>query len=50
MHARGSLLWIDYSELGRIVLPHSPLVFERGYRPVPLRLSHRVTRSRASRS
>jgi CoA:oxalate CoA-transferase len=28
MHARGSLQWIDHPELGRIVLPHSPLVFE----------------------
>ena len=28
MHARGSLQWIDHPELGRVVLPHSPLVFE----------------------
>lgn len=28
MHVRGSLQWIDHPELGRIVLPHSPLVFE----------------------
>jgi formyl-CoA transferase len=28
MHARGSLQWVDHPELGRIVLPHSPLVFE----------------------
>ena len=28
MHARGSLQWIDHPELGRGVLPHSPLVFE----------------------
>ncbi len=28
MHARGSLQWIDHPELGRIALPHSPLVFE----------------------
>jgi CoA:oxalate CoA-transferase len=28
MHARGSLQWIDHPELGRIVVPHSPLVFE----------------------
>lgn len=27
MHARGSLQWIDHPELGRVVLPHSPLVF-----------------------
>jgi CoA:oxalate CoA-transferase len=28
MHARGSLQWIDHPELGHVVLPHSPLVFE----------------------
>jgi formyl-CoA transferase len=28
MHAKGSLQWIDHPELGRIVLPHSPLIFE----------------------
>ncbi len=28
MHARGSLQWIDHPGLGRVVLPHSPLVFE----------------------
>ncbi len=28
MHARGSLQWIDHPELGRVVLPHSPLTFE----------------------
>ncbi len=28
MHARGSLQWIDHPELGRVVLPHSPLIFE----------------------
>ncbi|VTU16586.1 Formyl-coenzyme A transferase [Variovorax sp. SRS16] len=28
MHARGSLQWIDHPELGSVVLPHSPLVFE----------------------
>ena len=28
MHERGSLQWIDHPELGRIVLPHSPLRFE----------------------
>ena len=33
MHARGSLQWIDHPELGRIVLPHSPLVFEGAKRP-----------------
>ena len=28
MHARGSLQWIDHPKLGRVALPHSPLVFE----------------------
>ncbi|HYF21412.1 MAG TPA: CoA transferase [Ramlibacter sp.] len=28
MHARGSLQWVDHPELGRVVLQHSPLVFE----------------------
>jgi len=28
MLARGSLQWVDHPELGRVVLPHSPLVFE----------------------
>ena len=28
MHARGSLQWIDHPRLGRVALPHSPLVFE----------------------
>jgi CoA:oxalate CoA-transferase len=35
MHARGSLQWIDHPELGRVVVPHSPLVFEgAGRRPI----------------
>lgn len=28
MHARGSLQWVEHPDLGRVVLPHSPLVFE----------------------
>lgn len=28
MHARGALQWQDHPELGRIVVPHSPLRFE----------------------
>jgi formyl-CoA transferase len=28
MHSRGSLQWVDHPELGRVALPHSPLVFE----------------------
>ena len=28
MHARGSLQWINHPDLGRVVLPNSPLVFE----------------------
>jgi crotonobetainyl-CoA:carnitine CoA-transferase CaiB-like acyl-CoA transferase len=35
MHARGSLQWIDHPKLGRVALPHSPLVFEgTGRRPL----------------
>lgn len=39
MHARGSLQRIDHPELGRIVVPHSPLRFE-GSPLVPLDPSH----------
>src|SRR5262249_53661998 len=28
MHARGSLQWVDHPELGRVVLPHSPMQYE----------------------
>lgn len=28
MHAKGSLQYVDHPALGRVVLPHSPLVFE----------------------
>jgi CoA:oxalate CoA-transferase len=28
MHQRGSLQWVDHPELGRVVLPHSPFVFQ----------------------
>jgi formyl-CoA transferase len=28
MHARGSLQWIDHPDLGRVVLPHTPLMFD----------------------
>ena len=28
MHARGSLQWVNHPKMGRVVLPHSPLVFE----------------------
>ena len=38
MHARGSLQWLDHPELGRIVLPHSPLRFE-GTPLLPLQAS-----------
>jgi formyl-CoA transferase len=41
MHARGSLQWLDHPELGRVVLPHSPLVFE-GYDRLPLQPSDRL--------
>jgi len=38
MHTRGSLKWVDHPELGRVVLPHSPLVFE-GTERLPIRPS-----------
>jgi CoA:oxalate CoA-transferase len=38
MHARGSLQWVDHPDLGRVVLPHSPLVFE-GTDRLPLKPS-----------
>jgi CoA:oxalate CoA-transferase len=41
MHARGSLQWIDHPELGRVVLPHSPLRFD-GADLVPLRPSSQL--------
>ncbi len=28
MHARGSLQWVDHPQVGRVVLPHSALVFQ----------------------
>jgi CoA:oxalate CoA-transferase len=28
MHERGSLQWVDHPDLGRVVLPHSPLRFD----------------------
>ncbi len=39
MHARGSLQWIDHPELGRVVLPHSPMRYE-GSAPLPIEPSH----------
>jgi CoA:oxalate CoA-transferase len=41
MHARGSLQWIDHPELGRVVLPHTPLQFEGAAR-IPLRPSAKL--------
>ncbi|MFO1161840.1 MAG: CoA transferase [Reyranellaceae bacterium] len=41
MHARGSLQWLDHPTLGRVVLPHSPLVFEGSQRR-PLQPSDRL--------
>ncbi len=38
MHARGSLQWVDHPELGRVVLPHTPLQFD-GHARVPLQPS-----------
>jgi CoA:oxalate CoA-transferase len=39
MHARGALQWQDHPELGRIVVPHSPLRFD-GVPLLPLEPSH----------
>jgi CoA:oxalate CoA-transferase len=41
MHARGSLEWIDHPDLGRVVLPHSPLQFE-GTARIPLQPSGKL--------
>ncbi len=41
MHERGMLQWFDHEELGRVVLPHSPLGFPESPR-VPLRSSPRT--------
>ncbi len=38
MHARGSLQWVDHPDLGRVVLPHSPLRFH-DIPPLPLQPS-----------
>jgi formyl-CoA transferase len=46
MHARGSLQWIDHPDLGRVVVPHSPLVFEGSERR-PLSPSVRLGQSNA---
>jgi CoA:oxalate CoA-transferase len=41
MHARGSLQWVDHPELGRVVLPHTPLQFEGSPR-IPLQPSGKL--------
>jgi CoA:oxalate CoA-transferase len=41
MHARGSLQWLDHPELGRVVLPHTPLQFDETPR-IPLRPSAKL--------
>jgi CoA:oxalate CoA-transferase len=41
MHARGSLQWVDHPDLGRVVLPHTPLMFE-GAERIPLQPSARL--------
>jgi formyl-CoA transferase len=41
MHARGSLQWVDHPDLGRVVLPHTPLMFQDLAR-VPIRPSARL--------
>jgi CoA:oxalate CoA-transferase len=38
MHARGSLQWVDHPDLGRVVLPHTPMHFENAER-IPLQPS-----------
>jgi formyl-CoA transferase len=39
MHARGSLQWVDHPDMGRVVLPHTPLNFE-GTPRIPIDPSH----------
>ena len=40
MHERGSLQWVDHPDLGCVVLPHSPLRFGEGERPLLRPSSH----------
>jgi len=47
MHARGSLQWVDHPDLGKVVLPHSPLQFENTPR-LPLEPSPRLGQHNAS--
>jgi crotonobetainyl-CoA:carnitine CoA-transferase CaiB-like acyl-CoA transferase len=47
MHARGSLQWVEHPDLGKVVLPNSPLVFEGSERrpiepSLPLGASNRA--------
>lgn len=41
MHARGSLQWIDHPDLGKVVLPHSPMRYE-GSPLRPIEPSHQL--------
>ena len=41
MHARGSLQWIDHPDMGRVVLPHSPMRYE-GTEMVKISPSHKL--------
>lgn len=41
MHARGSLQRLDHPELGRVVLPHSPMRYD-GSQMLPLEPSHKL--------
>jgi CoA:oxalate CoA-transferase len=41
MHARGSLQWVDHPDMGRVVLPHTPLNFE-GTPRIPIEPSHKL--------
>lgn len=47
MHARGSLQWVDHPDLGRVVLPHTPLSFE-GTPRLPLTPSSRLGEDNAA--
>jgi formyl-CoA transferase len=47
MHARGSLQWVDHPELGRVVLPHTPLQFEGAPR-IPLTPSSKLGQDNAA--
>jgi CoA:oxalate CoA-transferase len=47
LHERGTLQWVDHPHLGRIVLPHSPLLYH-GSERVPLVTSSQLGADRAA--